>query len=54
MYPGGVPLDGSSYVNNVMHTFYTSADFVEDGSGKGNGCIGSNGTLSNGHGALQL
>ena len=51
MYPGGVPLDGSSYVNNVMHTFYTSAEDVENGCGNGNGCIGSTGILSNGHGA---
>ena len=54
MHPGGVPVDGFSYVETVMNTFDTSADFVEDGSGKGNGCIGSNGTLSNRHGDLHL
>ena len=39
MYPGGVPLDGSSYVNNVMHTFCTSAEDVENGWGTGTGAL---------------
>ena len=51
MYPGRVPLDGSSYVDNVMHTFYTCAGDVVTGCGNRSGRIGSTGILSNGHGA---
>ena len=58
MYPGStviLPLDGSSYVINVMHTFDTSAEDVEIGCGNhGNRCIGSNATWSDGHLASSL
>ena len=43
-----LPLDGTSYVIDVMHTFDTSAEDVELGKNHGNRCIGSNVKWSDG------
>ena len=43
-----LPLDGSSYVIDVMHTFGTSAEDVELGKNHGNRCTGSNVKWSDG------